>query len=79
LQYEKQNKHQGREHRHLPPAKKLEEEDEVTEEIALASLRRALDQFSSLQSDDGCWPGDFSGVMFIMPGLVRIESNFDNL
>lgn len=72
LQYEKQNKHQGNDHhrRRLPPARKLDEEDEVTEEIALASLRRALDRFSSLQSDDGCWPGDFSGVMFIMPGLI---------
>jgi hypothetical protein len=49
---------------------KLEEKDEVSEETVLVSLRRALDQFSSLQSDDGCWPGDFSGIMFIMPGLV---------
>jgi cycloartenol synthase len=52
--------------------KKLEKKDEVTEEMVLASLRRALDQFSSLQSDDGCWPGYFSGIMFIMPGLVCI-------
>ena len=73
LQYAKQNKHQSKT---LGSVKKLEEKDEVTEEIALASLRRALDQFSSLQSDDGCWPGDFSGVMFIMPGLVRTNSNF---
>uniref|UniRef100_A0A453N9Q5 Squalene cyclase N-terminal domain-containing protein n=1 Tax=Aegilops tauschii subsp. strangulata TaxID=200361 RepID=A0A453N9Q5_AEGTS len=66
--YAKQNKHQGRELR-LPPMEKLEEKDVVTEETVLASLRRALDQFSSLQSDDGCWPGDFSGIMFVMPGL----------
>uniref|UniRef100_A0A453N9Q0 Terpene cyclase/mutase family member n=1 Tax=Aegilops tauschii subsp. strangulata TaxID=200361 RepID=A0A453N9Q0_AEGTS len=69
LQYAKQNKHQGRELR-LPPMEKLEEKDVVTEETVLASLRRALDQFSSLQSDDGCWPGDFSGIMFVMPGLI---------
>lgn len=69
LQYAKQN-NQGKHRLRLPPAKKLEEKDEVTEEMVLASLRRALDQFSSLQSDDGCWPGDFSGVMFIMPGLL---------
>jgi hypothetical protein len=31
-----------------------------------------MDQFSSLQASDGHWPGDFSGIMFIMPGLVRI-------
>uniref|UniRef100_A0ACD5UW96 Uncharacterized protein n=1 Tax=Avena sativa TaxID=4498 RepID=A0ACD5UW96_AVESA len=69
LQYGKQNNHDEDHHR-LPPVKKLKKEDEVTEEIALASLRRALNQFSSLQSNNGCWPGDFSGVMFIMPGLV---------
>jgi len=69
LQYAKQNKHQGRDRR-VPPVEKLEEKDDVTEETVLVSLRRALDQFSSLQSDDGCWPGDFSGIMFIMPGLI---------
>uniref|UniRef100_A0ACD5WM01 Uncharacterized protein n=1 Tax=Avena sativa TaxID=4498 RepID=A0ACD5WM01_AVESA len=71
LQYAKQNNQGDQDHRRLlPPVKKLKEEDKVTEEIALAALRRALNQFSSLQSDDGCWPGDFSGVMFIMPGLL---------
>ncbi|XP_066324887.1 achilleol B synthase-like isoform X2 [Miscanthus floridulus] len=29
-----------------------------------------MDQFSSLQASDGHWPGDFSGVMFIMPCLI---------
>uniref|UniRef100_A0A8I6XYQ8 Squalene cyclase N-terminal domain-containing protein n=1 Tax=Hordeum vulgare subsp. vulgare TaxID=112509 RepID=A0A8I6XYQ8_HORVV len=69
LQYAQQNKHQGRD-RCLPPMQKLEEKDKVTEETVLVSLRRALDQVSLLQSDDGCWPGDFSGIMFIMPGLI---------
>jgi hypothetical protein len=33
-----------------------------------------MDQFSSLQASDGHWPGDFSGIMFVMPGLVRVIS-----
>jgi hypothetical protein len=69
LQFAKQKKLQRRRDS-IPPAVKLGEKEQVTEEIAMASLRRALDEFSSLQADDGHWPGDFSGVMFIMPGLV---------
>ncbi|KAK3155986.1 hypothetical protein QOZ80_2AG0101350 [Eleusine coracana subsp. coracana] len=65
IQCSKRNRHQN----DLPHIR-LQEDEQVTKEIALNSLRRALDRFSSLQASDGHWPGDFSGIMFVMPGLI---------
>ena len=52
------------------PVPKLDEGDEVTEEILLTSLKHVVSQHSALQAQNGHWPGDFSGLMFIMPILV---------
>ncbi|RLM54535.1 hypothetical protein C2845_PM10G08680 [Panicum miliaceum] len=51
------------------PVPKLDERDEVTEEILLTSLKHVVSQHSALQAENGHWPGDFSGLMFIMPIL----------
>lgn len=58
-------------HADMPAATKLEDGDEVTEEILQESLRRGLSWMSALQADDGHWPGDFSAIMYLLPFWVR--------
>nr|UMM64879.1 2,3-oxidosqualene cyclase [Avena strigosa] len=52
------------------PVIKLEEHQDVSEEAVLASLKRVLGRYTTLQAHDGHWPGDIAGPMFLLPGLV---------
>ncbi|KAL3567167.1 hypothetical protein D5086_032582 [Populus alba] len=52
------------------PQVKVKESEEVTEEAVTATLKRALNFYSSIQAHDGHWPGDYGGPMFLLPGLV---------
>ncbi|XP_052199211.1 cycloartenol synthase-like isoform X2 [Diospyros lotus] len=46
------------------------DEEEISEEAVEMTLRRALRFYSTLQAEDGHWPGDYGGPMFLLPGLV---------
>jgi cycloartenol synthase len=52
------------------PKVKVDDVEDVTEETVTTTLRRAIHFYSTLQSHDGHWPGDYGGPMFLMPGLV---------
>ncbi|TXG61146.1 hypothetical protein EZV62_012509 [Acer yangbiense] len=47
-----------------------EEEEEIREEVVTDTLTRALRFYSTLQTEDGFWPGDIGGPLFLLPGLV---------
>ncbi|CAL5430658.1 unnamed protein product [Camellia sinensis] len=49
---------------------KVGSEEEVTKEAVETTLRKALRFYASLQAEDGHWPGDYGGPLFLMPGLV---------
>lgn len=50
-----------------------DEEEVISEEAVGITLRRALRYYSTLQADDGFWPGDYGGPLFLLPGLVRFQ------
>lgn len=41
-----------------------------TDQQCKESTRAALLFYETLQQDDGHWPGDYGGPMFLMPGLI---------
>jgi len=34
------------------------------------SLRAGIGYYQSVQTEEGLWPGDYGGPMFLMPGLL---------
>ncbi|KAG7025949.1 Cycloartenol synthase [Cucurbita argyrosperma subsp. argyrosperma] len=52
------------------PQVKVKDKEDVTEEAVTRTLRRAINFYSTIQADDGHWPGDYGGPMFLIPGLV---------
>ena len=50
--------------------KKVESEEEMREEVVASALKKALNFYSTLQTEDGFWPSDYGGPLFLLPGLV---------
>jgi len=48
----------------------LPEGGPVPKERVRSTIRDGIDFFQYLQQDDGHWPGDYGGPMFLMPGMV---------
>ena len=53
-----------------PPQTPLDPKDPVTAERVKEHLLGGLAYYESLQQDDGHFPGDYGGPMFLMPGLI---------
>ncbi|KAF3432237.1 hypothetical protein FNV43_RR26976 [Rhamnella rubrinervis] len=52
------------------PRVKIGEDEEITYEIADKAMRRGINFWSALQSPQGHWPAQNSGVMYFIPPLV---------
>ncbi|XP_038698932.1 beta-amyrin synthase-like [Tripterygium wilfordii] len=52
------------------PEVKVEDDEEITYEKAIASLRRAVHYFGALQAHDGHWPAENAGPLFLLPPFV---------
>ncbi|XP_021277879.1 cycloartenol synthase 2-like [Herrania umbratica] len=68
FQFARENNPAGE--RKLPDKVNVKSSQEVSEETVRTTLRRALRFYSTLQCEDGFWPGDYGGPLFLLPGLV---------
>lgn len=53
-----------------PSAVKVRETEDVTEETATITLRRAINFYATIQGHDGHWPGESAGPLYFLPPLV---------
>ncbi|CAH9148216.1 unnamed protein product [Cuscuta epithymum] len=54
----------------LLPQVTVKDNEDITRDKVTTTLKRAVTFHSSIQAQDGHWPGDYGGPMFLMPGLV---------
>ncbi|XP_024993685.1 cycloartenol Synthase-like [Cynara cardunculus var. scolymus] len=65
IQFAKENPHPV-----IVPEVEITDVEDITEAKVANILRKAVCFYSSLQADDGHWPGDYGGPMILLPGLV---------
>jgi cycloartenol synthase len=76
LQYEAIRDARGRTIKTSPPPRPAYDASSGTTDAPLAlgvvhqALRAGIDFYQGLQDDDGHWPSDYGGPMFLMPGLI---------
>ncbi|MCO5569943.1 hypothetical protein L7F22_023657 [Adiantum nelumboides] len=56
----------------LPDPVKVKDQSELTEENVEATLKRGVLFYSTIQAEDGHWPGDYGGPMILMPKMVIV-------
>ncbi|KAI3790574.1 hypothetical protein L2E82_03708 [Cichorium intybus] len=44
--------------------------DDEDDEVVVKTLKKALKFYSNLQGEDGSWPADYGGPLFLLPGLI---------
>ncbi|RLA21208.1 MAG: hypothetical protein DRQ62_09680, partial [Gammaproteobacteria bacterium] len=49
---------------------KIPEANTTEEQTLIDSLIKGIHYFSQLQSEEGHWPGDYGGPLFLLPGLL---------
>ncbi|CDP17720.1 unnamed protein product [Coffea canephora] len=54
----------------IPPAIKVKETEDVTQEAVITTLRRGISFYSTIQARDGFWPDENAGPLFFTPTLV---------
>ena len=65
-------------HGPIPPAVKVRDEENVTIEALITTIRRAITFYSSIQAHDGHWPAQFDGPMFFVQPLVSSSLAYNN-
>lgn len=52
------------------PLEKLPDSADINDAVLQDRIKGAISFHELLQQDDGHWPGDYGGPMFLMPGLI---------